>query len=257
MKQFLKNPETVFITGTTSGLGYALALSYAAPGRVLFLCGRQPEKLLKIKQACIQKGAVVHTFCFDVTDAKKAEQAVKEAEKIKPIHLLIANAGVSKAKLGSHWVEATRDIFQTNMMGAVHVVLPALSFMKKRKMGQIVLISSMAGFRGLPSCPAYSASKVGLKAWGEALRGVLKDKNIAVTVVCPGFIKTPLTDANKFKMPMIWPADKAAAVIKKRLEKDPGLIAFPFLFYVAAALGTLIPTCVFLLFSRLLPKKEK
>ena len=257
MKHFYQNPESILITGATSGLGYALALAYARENRTLFLWGRQEDKLLKIKKECQKKGATVYTFCFDITDTQQASDIVAEIEKIKPVDLVIANAGVSKAKLGKHWQEATRNIFQTNVMGTVGTVLPVLSYMKKRNRGQIALISSMAGFRGMSSCPAYSASKVCLKAWGEALRGSLKAKGIGVTVVCPGFIKTPLTDANTFKMPMIWSAEKAAGVIKKRLEKNPCLIAFPWPFLIAACLGSLLPASLFLWFSQILPKKEK
>ena len=109
----------------------------------------------------------------------------------------------------------------------------------------------------MSSCPAYSASKACVKAWGEALRGFLKPHNIDVTVVCPGFIETPLTDKNRFHMPFLMQAPRAAAIIKNRLKSRPPIVAFPFIMAFGAWLGSFLPARLILPILGRLPKKEK
>ena len=110
--------------------------------------------------------------------------------------------------------------------------------MKKNNRGQIALISSMAGYRGMPSAPIYSASKVTVKAYGEALRGFYHDYGIEINVICPGFVRSRITDKNKFPMPFFMETDRAAKIIRSGLEKNKGLIAFPW--QIRFALGSLI-----------------
>ena len=158
--------KSIFITGASSGLGRALSLHYAKEGVCLFLCGRDKEKLFNVAADCQEKGAEVHTFLFDVTNPADALQAIYEADSIHTIDLLIANAGISGGVLGiAETAEQTRRVFATNIGGVTNIVLPTLEKMRKRKHGQIAIVSSIAGYRGLPSCPAYSASKACVKTW--------------------------------------------------------------------------------------------
>lgn len=247
---------SIFITGASSGLGKALAEAYASSDVCLFLCGRNKERLFETAANCKEKGAEVYTYLFDVTDAFAAQEAILNADATHPIDLLIANAGISGGVLGEPEGGAqTRQIFNTNIFGVVNSVLPALERMRKRKSGQIAIIASIAGYRGLPSAPAYSASKSCVKAWGEALRGWLRDEKIKVNVICPGFIKTPLTDANVFKMPFLMQPQKAARIIKKGIAKNKAIITFPLPMAFGAWLMSALPSCIIHPILRHLPKK--
>ena len=251
-------PKSIFITGASSGIGKELALAYAESGKVLSLCGRNEQRLNETAELCRAKGAEVYTYLFDVRDSETAEKAVSEANAVCPIDLLIANAGVSAGVLGMDETPvSTRAIFETNIFGVVNTVLPVAEIMKENKAGHIVIISSLSGYRGMASCPAYSASKSCVKAWGEALWGSLKPYGIQVTVVCPGFIETPLTDKNQFKMPFLMKAPKAAALMKKRIQKRPPIIAFPWIMAFGAWLGGWLPARLILPILGRLPKKEK
>ena len=250
-------PKSVFITGASSGIGRAIALEYAGDGVALHLCGRNRERLKSVAQMCQTKGAKVFTYLFDTTDEKAAQKAIQDAHKRKPIDLVIANAGVSGGVLGTDETPVTtRQIMQTNVFGTLNTVLPAIEVMKKRG-GQIAIVASLAGYRGMGSCPAYSASKACIKAFGEALRGQQKYKNLHFTTICPGFIETPLTDKNRFYMPFLMKADKAAQLICKRLKRAPALIAFPRIMAFGAWLGGALPTWLALPLFALFPKKEK
>ena len=251
-------PTSIFITGASSGIGRALALKYADEGITLFLCGRNKERLDKVADLCRQQKADVHTFLFDVRDEKETANAITQADEIKPIELLIANAGVSAGVLGMDETPvSSRAIFETNIFGVLNTVLPTAEKMKFRKKGQIAIISSLSGYRGMSSCPAYSASKACVKAWGEALWGTLKPHGIYVTTICPGFIETPLTDKNQFKMPFLMKVDKAANIIVKRLQRHPPVIAFPWIMAFGAWLGGMLPARLILPILGRLPKKEK
>ena len=252
------SPQSVFITGASSGIGRELALAYADKDIVLFLCGRNKERLDQVVAACTHKGARVYPYLFDVRDADQTLVAIQAANAVCPIDLVIANAGVSAGVLGMDETPvSTRAIFDTNIFGVVNTVLPAAEVTKKNGSGHIAIVSSLSGFRGMASCPAYSASKACVKAWGEALWGSLRPHNIQVTVICPGFIETPLTDKNRFKMPFLMKADKAALILKKRLQKRPPIIAFPWLMALGARLGSILPARIILPILGRLPKKEK
>ena len=251
-------PKSIFITGASSGLGAHLAIEYAQQGRTLHLCGRNVERLNATAEKCRQKKAKVFTYIFDTTDEKAATQAVQKAFTRTPLDLVIANAGVSAGVIGMpENSEATRKIMTTNIFGTLNTVLPALELMKKRHQGHIALIASLAGYRGMASCPAYSASKSAVKAFGEALYGQQKPKGISITTICPGFIETPLTDKNRFYMPFLMKADKAAHIIHKRLDKRHALICFPAIMVFGAWLGSCLPSCFALPLFALFPKKEK
>ena len=251
-------PTNILITGASSGIGRALAIKYADEKRTLFLCGRNKERLEQVANLCRQKKSIVYTFLFDVRDEKATTEAVLSADQIAPIELLVANAGVSAGVLGMDETPvSSRAIFETNIFGVINTVLPVAEKMKSRKKGQIAIISSLSGYRGMASCPAYSASKACVKAWGEALWGTLKSYGIYVTTVCPGFIETPLTDKNHFKMPFLMKVEKAADIIVRRLEKHPPLMAFPWIMAFGAWVGGILPARLILPILGRLPKKEK
>ncbi|HEX9569159.1 MAG TPA: SDR family NAD(P)-dependent oxidoreductase [Rhodospirillales bacterium] len=224
----IRNPQAILITGASSGIGEALARRYAGPGRFLALSGRDRRRLDAVAEACRAKGANVEGKIVDAADRDLSRRWIEAVDTRRPLDLVIANAGVSAGTGGRGESEAQcRDIFAVNLGGVLNTVWPAIDRMRGRRCGQIAIVSSIAAFRGLPGTPAYSASKAAVKAYGEALRGWLGKDGIRVSVVCPGFIRSRMTAPNKFPMPMIMDADKAARIIAKGLARDKARIAFP------------------------------
>jgi short-subunit dehydrogenase len=221
--------KNILLTGASSGIGEALALHYASLPSTenLFICGRNEQRLMSVKSRCEQLGkAKIHTAVIDVTDKTAVENWINGAEKTAYLNLVFANAGVST---GEENTENAYNTFETNVMGVINTIHPVMDIFKNRPTGKkvIAITSSIAGYHGLPSCPSYSATKACLKAYGEALRGSLKPFGIQVSVICPGFVKSRITDKNTCPMPFFMSAEKAAQIITTRLDKNVGLIAFP------------------------------
>lgn len=252
----MQNPQHILITGASSGIGAALALAYAGSGATLSLHGRDSGRLAQVAQRAQACGATVITHQGDVTDRQDLTQWLAERAATMPFDLVIANAGISAGTgSGGETPEQVERIFAVNVQGVfntVHGVLPA---MIRRGKGQIALMASLAGFRGLPGCPAYSASKAAVRFYGEALRGELATTGLQVNVVCPGYIKTPMTAVNNFPMPFLMDADRAALIIKKGLARNRARIAFPFPLYAAVWLLGVLPPGLTDKFLARLPKK--
>lgn len=252
----MRAPKHIVITGASSGIGAALALHYAKPGVVLHLNGRNPERMAQVAHACQARGAQAHVALIDVRDQKTLEEWLLRIQRDTPIDLLIANAGISGGSGGTSVLgedpDQLRRILAVNIDGVINTVAPLLDPMVKRGHGQIALISSLAGFRGLPSAPAYSTSKAAVKAYGEALRGWVGKFGVEVSVVCPGYIATPMTSRNPFPMPFILKPEKAAAIIARGLARNRSRIAFPLALYLPVWLiSCLSPVLTDPLFSRL------
>ncbi len=253
----MQSPTSILITGASSGIGAALALGYAGPGVTLALSGRDDKRLADIAEACRRAGATVHAQTIDVTDRDACTRWIAERDEACPLELVIANAGISGGGAGTADAHLeTRRIFATNIDGVVNTVLPALDRMGARRRGQIAIIGSPAGFRGLPSAPAYSASKAAVRAWGEALRIRHAEDGIEICVVYPGFVDTRMTENNPFPMPFLMDAERAARIIRRGLERNRGCIAFPFPIYAAAWIVSLMPLWLLTLTMRRLPRKE-
>ena len=218
----------ILITGATSAIGGALAREYAAPGVTLYLHGRNAERLQEVAAACQAQGAKVVTTRLDVRDFTALRVWLEELE---PLDLVIINAGMN-SNIGpggepEPWpeVEALLDI---NLKSAMFIAQTVLPSMRERGRGQIALVSSLAGYFGLPVTPAYCASKAGLKAYGEALRGWLGPEGIRVNVIMPGYVKSPMCDGMPGPKPFMWSPERAARTIKRGLERDKARISFPF-----------------------------
>ncbi len=250
-------PGAILITGASSGIGEALARDYAESGRFLALSGRDEERLEGVAEACRGFGAEVAAQTVDVADRDATAKWISDIDADHPLDLVIANAGIAAGTGGRGESEnQTRDIFAINLAGVINTVWPALGPMRKRRHGQIAIVSSIAGFRGSPGTPAYSASKAAVKAYGEALRGWLKPDGIRVSVVCPGFVRTRMTEKNDFPMPFVMDAAKAARIIRRGLERNKARIAFPWpMYFLAWLLGALPPGWTEPLLKRV-PKKD-
>lgn len=250
-------PAHILITGASSGIGAALALAYAQPGTHLVLGGRNRVRLAETAAQAEARGAAVSTASIDVRDREAAAAWVEASDDRAPLDLVIANAGISGGTHGGpETAEQTRAIFAVNLDGVLNIALPAIPRMIARKRGQIAIVSSLAAYRGFPGAPAYSGSKAAVKMWGEALRADLAPQGVKVNVVMPGFIKSPMTDANDFPMPFLMPADKAAKIIRRGLAANHARIAFPFpTAFLAWLMGALSPAIADPIL-RMLPKKD-
>lgn len=220
----------ILITGASSGIGEALALEYAGRGaEALFLCGRDRGRLEAVAGRCRAAGAKrVETEILDVADEKATADWIARCDAIAPLEIVHANAGVST---GIEDERNVRRTFATNVGGVLNTVLPVIGLYRKKEVSrrrkQIILTASIAGYHGLPPCPAYSGSKACVKAWGEGLRGMLAPEGIWVSIICPGFVRSRITDKNTCPMPFFWETDKAARVIVRRAARNVGTIAFP------------------------------
>jgi len=237
--------QNILITGASSGIGEALAIYYAKNGaKHLFLSGRNRERLQNVAEKCRALGAEVKADAVDVTDKAQMKQWVEECNQIAPFNLVFANAGVST---GAETCEHIYHTFNTNVFGVLNTIMPAVDVYQKRLDNSpkiVVLTASIAGYHGLPSCPSYSASKACIKAYGEALREDLKKDGIQVNVVCPGFVRSRITDKNTCPMPFLMEADKAAEIIARKIDKNVGLIAFPFVMRLGVYLLSILPNCI-------------
>ncbi len=247
---------TILITGASSGIGAALALAYAGPGAVLALGGRDGERLAAVAAECRALGARVQAETIDVTDRQALAAWIGRADDMAPLALVIANAGISGGTGEGDESEAqARRILAVNVDGVLNTVHPALERMRPRRAGHIAIMSSLAAFRGFPGAPAYCASKAAVRVLGESLRGSLHTSGIGVSVICPGYVESRMTAVNRFAMPMLMPADRAARIIRRGIAANRGRIAFPWPVYAAVRLLAGLPTAWTDPLLRRLPRK--
>lgn len=238
-------PRSILITGAASGIGQALAQAYARPGVALALSDRDGARLEDSARACRERGAGVRADVVDVADRAAMTRWIAAVDSATPLDLVIANAGIAGGSGGGgEREEQVRDIFAVNMVGVLNTILPVVPAMQARGRGQIAVMSSMAGLLSLPSLPAYSASKNAVRAYGEALRGVLADDGIGVSVILPGWVESRMTDGISFPTPFLMDADKAAWIIRRGLARNKARIAFPWPMVAKVSLLNLLPYAI-------------
>ncbi len=225
----------------------ALARAYSGPGIVLGLTGRDPERLEAVAETCRAAGSTVSTKRVDIRDRPALHAWLAAFDKDHPIDLVIANAGVT-AGLGagrSRESDADADrLTDINYKGVVHTVSGVVERMRSRRAGQIALVSSLAGLRALPDMPSYSATKAAVVAYGDSLRGWLAPSGISVSVICPGFVTSPMSARHRGSKPFEISAERAAAIIRRDLERRRPLIAFPWPLVLGIRLNRMLPARV-------------
>lgn len=248
--------RSILITGASSGIGAALARVYAAPGIRLALTGRDADRLAAVAAECRAAGATVATAVLDVADRAAMTAALTDFDATAPLDLVIANAGISAGTGGAAESDAQlRAITATNIDGVINTLVPLLPRLIARRHGQLALTSSLAGFRGVGGAPAYCASKAWVRVYGESLRTELADVGIGVSVICPGFVRSRITAVNRFPMPFLMDAARAAQIIQRGIARNRGRIAFPWPMVFATWLLASLPTRLTDPLIRRLPRK--
>jgi short-subunit dehydrogenase len=225
----------VFITGASSGIGEALATEYAKRHKnkniILGLVARRSEHLQNLKNALENTYNIkCAIYPLDVRDSKALATAADEfIQQFGTPDIVIACAGVSRGTLTEHQEDITafQAVMDINVMGLVHTFQPFIAAMRATGHGQLVGIASVAGVRGLPGAGAYSASKAAAISYLESLRVEMAASNITVTTIAPGYIRTPMTDVNTYKMPFLMDADVAAVKFVRAIEHKRRFVVIP------------------------------
>jgi short-subunit dehydrogenase len=235
----------------------ALAREFSDEDVVLGLISRRIEQLDNLAN---DLATDVYVYAADVGDSLAMKSAAEAfIQSVGVPDLVIANAGVSSGTLTSEAKDQVvfEQIMRTNVLGMVHTYQPFVEAMKIRGSGTLVGISSIAGFRGIPGSGAYSASKAAVTAYLESLRVELSSSGVNVLTVCPGYIKTPMTDVNPFYMPFLMDADRAARSIRKAIIKKKRFHVLPWQMSLVGFFLRLMPRYLYDSLMRRAPRKPK
>jgi short-subunit dehydrogenase len=236
--------RNILITGASSGIGAALARAYAAAGSHLTLWGRNRERLSEVGDQCRDRGASVEIECFDIADCDRLASSLEALDARTPVDIAIFNAGLGGTVPRDQIAQSSRS---TREMGLVNFVSPLLGAnllaerMAARRRGHIVFVGSIAASFPLPMAPAYAATKAGLALFSEALRLRLKGAGVTVTLVSPGFVDTPMSRSLQEPRPFLVSADKAASIIRARLERRARRIVVPWQFAIIRGIAAWLP----------------
>jgi short-subunit dehydrogenase len=235
---------TIIITGASSGIGRALALHYARTKASLALTGRDRERLDTVAAECAGAGAMVRTAVLDVRDRAGLARWIAALDCETPVDLVIANAGVMTGTPPGDEIEpadAGYAAVEANVLGVLNTVQPLLGPMMARRRGQVAIVSSLAGLIALPDSPSYCASKSAVLAYGRSLRALLTPYGVGVSVICPGYVTTPMLLRERGRKPFTMSAERAAVIIASGLARNKAVIAFPALLAWATRLHGVLP----------------
>jgi short-subunit dehydrogenase len=221
--------QAAIITGASSGVGRALALELARRGTRVGLVARRQEKLDELAAEIARPGGRAAVAAADVGNYTQTTEAIRHLTgELGPVDLLVANAGIGMPTLLNPTnIADVEAMFRINVLGMVYTFDAILPQMIERRSGHLAGVSSMASYKGLPGESAYCASKAAMNVYLEGLRIRLRDYGITVSTICPGFIRTPMTEVNKFHMPWLLEADDAARRITRALELRKKVFNFP------------------------------
>ena len=239
----------IFITGASSGIGNAIAHEYAKrfanTQSIIGLVARRSEHLQKLASELQNKHTITCViYALDVRDAAALQSAANDfLQQHGTPNIVIANAGVSRGTLTeiADDNKAIQAIFDINVMGMVNTFAPFIATMKEKGGGQLVGIASVAGIRGIPGSGAYSASKAAVISYCESLRAEMQHYNIAVSTIAPGYVRTPMTEQNQYKMPFLMDADEFASRFANAVAAKKRFIIIPWQMGIIAKIMRLIP----------------
>jgi short-subunit dehydrogenase len=236
--------KIIWITGASSGIGKALAIKFAEKGWIVAASARRENLLEDLNKF----NSNIYSFPLDVTEIENCKLvANKIIEKFGGINICVFGTGMHDPKSEKRFnLNKIREIMEVNYFGTMNSINSIYEYFSEKKNGQISIISSVAGYRGLPAAGAYCASKAALTSYAESLNFDMKMKNVRVSLISPGFIKTPMTDQNDFPMPMIKSPEFAANEIFKGLtEKKSFEIHFPKAFTYFLKFLQILPSSIY------------
>jgi len=249
--------RAIWITGAGKGIGRALALALAQDGNRVAVSARTRDDLDSLVSEAETASGHIVAFPLDITEAPVVPEIIKAIEaEIGPLDMAILNAGTHQAMwLDDLETDAVRRLMDVNFMGTVNCLVPLVHRFRERRTGQIAVVASVAGYRGLPSAGAYSASKAGLIAFCEALKPELDVAGVKLTLINPGFVDTPLTRKNDFDMPFLISQDEAVGHILSGLRRSGFDIAFPLPMALVMRCLRILPDRLFFSISRRMVRK--
>ena len=236
--------KIIWITGASSGIGKALAIKFAEKGWIVAASARRENLLEDLNKF----NSNIYSFPLDVTEIENCKLiANKIIEKFGGIDICVFGTGMHDPKSEKRFnLNKIREIMEVNYFGTMNSINSIYEYFSEKKNGQISIISSVAGYRGLPAAGAYCASKAALTSYAESLNFDMQMKNVKVSLISPGFIKTPMTDQNDFPMPMIKSPEFAANEIFKGLtEKKSFEIHFPKAFTYFLKFLQILPSSIY------------
>jgi short-subunit dehydrogenase len=239
--------KTAVVTGASSGIGRALAPLLAKRGFEVWVAARRRPELEKLAGEIASQGGVAHAFELDVSRPEETEAKVRELDReIGGFDLVVANAGIGlgAVPVAQEKLSDVRVLMETNLLGAVATLLPVIPGMIERGRGHLVGVSSLAAETPLPAAAAYGTSKAAFSFWLESAASDLKPRGLDVTIVHPGFVKTPLTDKNAFPMPFLVDVDDAARIIDRAILRRARMCRFPLPLASASTAGRWMPRAV-------------
>jgi NAD(P)-dependent dehydrogenase (short-subunit alcohol dehydrogenase family) len=221
--------RSAWVAGGGKGIGRAVAFELARRGWRVAVSARTAADLEALGREAADLPGSIHPFPLDVTDADAVAATVAAIEaELGPLDRAILNAGTHiPVSVGAFTIKPFRTLMETNVMGVVHGLAAVIPRFIARRAGHIAVVASVAGYRGLPSAAAYGASKAAVINMCEALKPDLDSKGVRLSLVNPGFVKTPLTDRNEFAMPFLMDVDKAARRLVDGLDSGRFEITFP------------------------------
>lgn len=236
----------IFITGASSGIGAAIAHEFAKKGATLGLVGRNKEKLEAFARTLHNADQHV-CYAIDVTNRDELIAAARDFESRGPTDVVIANAGISIGVKTEFYedLDVLERVYKTNVFAMASTFHPFIEPMRQRGGGHFVGIGSVAGIRGLPGTEAYCSSKAAVISYLESLRNDVRKYGIKVSTICPGFVRTPLTAKNPYKMPFILEADEFARRAVRAIEAQVSYRTIPWQMGLVGKLLRVLPNCVF------------
>jgi NADP-dependent 3-hydroxy acid dehydrogenase YdfG len=249
-----KEVKTVVITGGSSGIGEGLAKEYASSGWNVHIIGRNVERLQAVARHCESLQAehesdndsnerAVAFHRVDVTDAAEMRRCLESIDDKDSIDLIVANAGVSLGTLGPSLPveEAMVRMDDINWRGTLNTLTPLVPRFRERGSGHVAVMSSLASYLVFPASTPYCVTKAAQRNYAEGLRQHLAPSGVSVSIICPGYVESPLTKQNRFKMMFLWRCADACAYMKRELDARAPLIAFPFIMHTLARLVHALP----------------
>ncbi|MDW3205802.1 MAG: SDR family NAD(P)-dependent oxidoreductase [Alphaproteobacteria bacterium] len=231
--------RVIWITGASMGIGAAVARRAAREGWIVAISARSRDKLSELEA----EHDAIHAYPLDVLDRDENASVLDRIEKdLGPVDTVVLNAGTHAEMAADEFDSAAAArVFDLNLTGLANGIEPVLKRFLGRGHGRLALTASVAGYRGLPRAAAYCASKAGVIAMAESLAAEIGHRGVRVQVICPGFVRTPLTDKNDFPMPYLMEPDDAAERVIQGLKSDRFEIAFPRRFVWQLKLLRLLP----------------